>query len=338
MEGVWTHLVKRNALAFATPLPAIDLERVEAWIEDVAERHASNPLKWCPETSWSAVPAVAEAFRRQAISGVSVGDLTRATAAVAAGIESVTVQLPPVVARQPARFADLCRSASMTTVCDHYAQAERVAEACRAAGTSADILLRIDVGRQRLGVRPGPDLSDLARGVGSLRGVRLAGLWVGDAATTAEVGALDMAALSHLLRRCRTSLARARQEAARISVPRFGVEPEVGATEVRDPIPSEERGGTAIVAGVIGRPTRDQAVVDAGRRVLGDTASVISNPGEAEVAFVGKNFSVLSLDLDRQDLAIGDLVMLRPSQPIDPWSGQEVLVYGQGRWRVERFF
>lgn len=336
MEMCWTYLDGLTSFDAGTPLLALDLRLLDEVALAVASLHEAARIRWCPATPWGGLPGVASLLQQARVTGVCVSRVDEAVSAIAAGMKQAVVATPPVVGRQPERFADLCRRASMTVVCDHFAQAERIAAACRAAETEAGLLLRVDVGRHRLGVRPGPDLSDLAEGVGRLSGVRLAGIWVGGPPMATGVGGLGSDELGRLLSRCLASLQGAGYDVPIVSVSRIeDVAGDVSSvTEARTPISVRGGSAAAIVAGVVGRPTRDQAVVDAGRDFLGRSARVAGPPGLADVAFVGDEFTVLRLAAERQDLAIGDVVALLPEAPQRPRSGQRVLVHDRGAWRI----
>lgn len=338
MECRWTYLDGITSLDVSTPLVALDLRLFEHEGQGVAISHRTAHVEWRPAIRWSGLSSVAASLRNAGARGVSVSGITEAASAIAAGMSEIVLSSPPVVARQPERLAELCHEALLSIVCDHFAQAERIATACQDAGSEAGVLLRVDVGRHRLGVRPGPDLSDLAEGVGRLRGIRLDGIWVGGPPLATGVGKLGSDERGRLLDRCRASLTRAGHQVSTVSVSRLDDASGAGSivTETRTPVPTEERGAVAVVAGVIGRPTRDQAVVDAGRDLLGRSASVAGLPGLTEVTFIGEEFTVLWLAAERQDLAIGDVVALLPETPPRPRSGQEVLLHEQEAWRVER--
>ncbi|HEX6986696.1 MAG TPA: hypothetical protein VF170_15045, partial [Planctomycetaceae bacterium] len=111
---------------------------------------------------------------------------------------------------------------------------------------------------------------------------------------------------------------------------------DLPVTETRTPLPVTPDGPFAIIAGVIGRPTRDQAVIDAGRDLLGTAAAVVWPPNSgAKVFAVEEGFTVLRLEGNGHDLSIGDAVAVVPEREIRPRPGQAVLVGGDAAWRVE---
>ncbi|MCA9053835.1 MAG: alanine racemase, partial [Planctomycetaceae bacterium] len=55
-------------------------------------------------------------------------------------------------------------------------QAEALSRVCQSIGVRCRVLIDVNIGMNRTGIRPGPDAIDLARGILTLPGVRLAGV------------------------------------------------------------------------------------------------------------------------------------------------------------------
>ncbi len=98
----------------------------------------------------------------------------------AAGFASLILTRPVVDPDALTRLSKVAASAQMTVVVDHFRQAELLSHAMITAGTSAEILIDVDLGQQTTGVRPGPDSVRLAAAVNRLSGVRLRGVFVDD--------------------------------------------------------------------------------------------------------------------------------------------------------------
>ncbi|MGC1273637.1 MAG: alanine racemase [Planctomycetaceae bacterium] len=331
-----------HSLRVKTPIVAVDLAQLRHLARALGKAHAACRLDWLPKTCWAGVPAVTEAFRDAGAAGITCDSLHEAQAAVNALSRTVTILLPPVVGDGPTQLATLARRAAVSVVVDHFAQAERLATTCQATLSKIDLLLRVDVGRERLGVRPGPDLHDLACGLAGLPGVRMAGIAV--EITTAEsngVSSLRPAELVRVLARCRTSLMRAGFPAEVVSVSRLAdVDDEDDqhrprATQARTALPDGPGSPFFVVAGVIGRPTRNQAVIDAGREWLGDAASVLGpSSRHARLMAIEDGFAVLHLQRAGHGLVIGDTVALAPTRPLRAPASLVLLDDVHG-WRTE---
>ncbi len=338
MSALWTRLSDLLSLDLRTPALAIDIDAVGGEAQAVALRHLEVQARWCPATSWAGTPAVAETLQKAGVKSVTVGAIGDASSVAATGFDAVVIASPPVIAQQPQACADLCRKLSVTLVCDHFAQVEPIAKACRATGTEVGVLIRVDVGLHRLGIRPGPDLSDLVQGVSRIAGARPVGVWIGGSPFEGGIGKFEIPELSRLLDRCDGSFRRAGVELSRISLNRLD-EPfpvRAGPVESRSDLWTGRQEFIAIVAGVIGRPTRDQAVIDAGEEFLGTEATIIGGRGDASVTFIGEDFSVIQLRPEGQDLAIGDILAIQPSRRLRPTPGRQIFVNERGIWRCER--
>lgn len=340
MQPPWPQTAVIEQLGVSTPCLAIRSGVFDALVRTEAERHRTAGLKWRPPPSWSGLHAAAGQWAACGAAGVSVGHADEAARAVSVGVPSVLILVPPGLKSQQRQVASLCRSAKVTVACDHFAQAEPIAAACQSEGVEAGVLLRVDVGPRRLGVRPGPDLADLACGVSRLAGVRLAGLLVGEPSVPiGSVGRLVAdRAVPRFLNRCLSSLRRAGCESETVSV--SDLDDLAGlssvATEARTPLPLFRSGSAAVLTAIIGRPTRDIAVVDAGCDFLGSSAKAAGVPrDEAEVAFIGRDYAVLELHQPDHAWAIGDVIVLSPGAEFRPRAGHSVLIGEGDRWRVE---
>ncbi|MDQ3330380.1 MAG: alanine racemase [Planctomycetota bacterium] len=337
MNNPWPHRRDIWDVSFLTPLPAVRLARLRQVATEQAISHASQNLAWRPA---NAEPILAEGtavVRQSGAIGFSSHRLEAVEAIAGCGEEAVTLTLPPVVGEGPKRLAELARQAQVTVACDHFAQVERLADACQAVGSSINVLINIDVGRQRVGVRPGPDLSDFLQGLAGLRHIHLAGLSIANNEIfDSGVGRLNQDEVQRVLRACRRALRQVDWGSMLLSVACPGAFPDSGfrAVEARTPLSSSSDSPFAVVAGVIGRPTRDIAVIDAGVQEFRDATIAQNVPDGIHLEKMGDNFAVLKLGGVSQDLMIGDLVAfeIRALSSLRPASS--VLINENGRWRV----
>jgi hypothetical protein len=100
------------------------------------------------------------------------------------------------------------------------------------------------------------------------------------------------------------------------------------------PIATVADGTVALIAGVIGRPTRDLAVIDAGKNELYDGGTLLALPPGTHLFEVRTETTVLKLDGAQQDLMIGDLVFFETSLANALQRPRSVLLGDSGSWRV----
>ena len=106
--------------------------------------------------------------------GICAQTVGEAEAFVAGGIADVLLTSPAAITAAR-RFAELARRAKVAAVVDDTALVEAFAKAARAAGVVLDLLVDIDLGQHRTGVRP-TEVVALAQTLATTQGVRFAGV------------------------------------------------------------------------------------------------------------------------------------------------------------------
>lgn len=335
MEQPWPRRLDFRSQDFLTPTPAAELGRLHAQAQQIAADHRAAGVNWRP---WIGDPVVSEllaVIRESGAVGFSCGRIDLAEALHRAGESSITLTRPPIGGNGPTRLAQLARSTELHVICEHFVQAEVISQACQDAVSQVQLLVNVDSGRQRLGVRPGPDLSDLLEGLQTLPCVSVVGLAL--AACNSAANALGSVAehqLQHVCVAALRSFARGGRTADVVSLDRLrGVGSLKGrATETRTPLDASQGNLFAIMASVIGRPTRDIAVIDAGAAELfgfreGDAVS-----SEAHFKEIRCESAALFVCGSAQDLLVGDVVALPTKEPAFRWA-QGMLVGDGTRWR-----
>lgn len=106
--------------------------------------------------------------------GICAQTIGEAEVFVAGGIASVLLTSPPALHAAP-RVAQLAGRANVAAVVDDIAGVEALAAAARAAGVILDLLVDIDLGQHRTGVRP-DEVVALARTIAATQAVRFLGV------------------------------------------------------------------------------------------------------------------------------------------------------------------
>jgi D-serine deaminase-like pyridoxal phosphate-dependent protein len=109
----------------------------------------------------------AEIARRQIAAGalgICVAKLGEAEALAEAGIDSILITSPVVTEGTIARLVALnARVGELIAVCDNAVTAERLARAVKGSGKRLNLLVDIDPGMGRTGIRPGDEAAALVR-------------------------------------------------------------------------------------------------------------------------------------------------------------------------------
>ncbi len=159
-----------------TPSLCLDLNRFEANLKQVANITRDSGKGWRPNAKCHKSPAIAKRQMKVGAIGLTCANVSEAEVFVAAGITEILIAHLPVGAKRVQRIAMLCRAASPLATCDHYVQAESLSAECVRQGVVCRVLVELNVGMDRTGVRPGRDAIELARGIERLPGLKLNGI------------------------------------------------------------------------------------------------------------------------------------------------------------------
>ena len=159
-----------------TPALIVDLDAFERNIAAMAAAVAGRDVRLRPHAKSHKCPDIARLQIAAGAVGVCCQKVSEAEALVAAGIRDVLVSNEIVGAPKLARLAALAGNANLGVLVDDRDNIAALGEAVRAAGTSLEVLVEIDVGAQRCGVAPGAPAAALARAVAAERGLRFGGL------------------------------------------------------------------------------------------------------------------------------------------------------------------
>jgi D-serine deaminase-like pyridoxal phosphate-dependent protein len=160
----------------ATPALLLDLPRVERNIAEMRRRMATVSAALRPHAKIHKSPALARMQLAAGAIGITTATIWEAAALLDDGLSDVLVAnqvVGPVKAVELARVAALGR---VIVAVDDASNADELAAAARAAGSEAGVLVEIDVGLHRAGVRSVDAAVELGRHVSRQPGLRLDGL------------------------------------------------------------------------------------------------------------------------------------------------------------------
>jgi D-serine deaminase-like pyridoxal phosphate-dependent protein len=158
-----------------TPVPLVDLDRLEANLDRMAAHADRLGLTLRPHVKTHKTPWIAgEQLRRGAV-GVTCA--TTAEAEVMAGVTGdILLAHPPVHPRKLERLLALPEEVSPMVGLDSEEAIDRLATAVRERGREVRVLVELDLGMRRVGV-PGPeDAVRLARRIGAADSLEFAGV------------------------------------------------------------------------------------------------------------------------------------------------------------------
>jgi D-serine deaminase-like pyridoxal phosphate-dependent protein len=327
-----------SLLSLETPMPLVDLDRLERNLERMASYTASHGLAFRPHVKTHKSPWIGA---RQIELG-AVG-LTCATPREAEEMSAVAGDLliayPPVGQARVARLMALPHDMRVTVALDSAEAVRGVADAARAAGRRAGVHVELDFGMRRVGVATAADAIDLARLVARESSLEFRGLAFYPGHIRAGVDAQDEA-----IERLRIDVISAREafERAGIAVPVIsgGSTPtawrahETGATEVRPGTYVFNDRTTAmmgacdwsdcaltVLATVVSTAVPGQAVIDAGSKALGreplrtegDGFGVLMAHPDVVVKAMSEEHGLLDLSRTEWRPVVGEVVRVVPN-------------------------
>jgi len=318
-----------------TPILCIDLDVMESNIQQMSDFMRQRGKQWRPHEKCHKTPAIAWKQIHAGAIGVTCAKVSEAEVMAAAGIRDILVANMIVGTPKLERVAALCRSADPIIACDHFAQVEPLAQACQRQGVVCRVLVEVNIGLDRVGIRPGRDTLELAQAIDRLEGVTLAGI-MGYEGHLLHVPDQDekrkkIDDAMRVLVGCKDAIVEKGISCDIVSAGGTGsyqmtsdcpgiTELQAGGGIFADPMYRHSchlrdlEYSLSVLATVVSRPTRERAIVDAGRKTHHpdfQLPEVNGVPG-AKAVRVSAEHCELELSAAAQDLKIGDKIELIP--------------------------
>jgi len=293
-------------------------------------------VRWAPEITGDFSQPCIDALQSDAFAcrSVPVADQLLRSGSLSRSVPAIESQaLATMVIRYPIVWADdvdvlvrVCSQRSLQIVIDHFRHAELVSDAAVKARATIRVMIDVDLGYQRTGVRPGPDSVLLAQGIVRLPGLKLEGVFLRTSVLPESPWLTSDLQNSVIVgRHCQKFI-----QSAGIACPNLVMEDSRGATlspdvsmilnsplpvapgQIQEPVSSET---AEWAARVIARPSLEWCVIDAGTNDLRtiEVPNVLKPPG-ATVRTMDREQTTLSLADESLDLRIGDVVTLSCSR------------------------
>ena len=159
-----------------TPALIVDLDAFERNLDLMAHAARSAGIALRPHAKAHKCPDIAQLQMERGAVGICCQKVGEAEAFVTAGVRDVLVTNEIVGAAKLARLAALGKDATIGVLADDTANVRHLGAAARAAGSTLDVLVEIDVGMRRCGVAPGAPAAALAEVVARTPGLHFRGV------------------------------------------------------------------------------------------------------------------------------------------------------------------
>ncbi|HET7036643.1 MAG TPA: alanine racemase [Thermomicrobiaceae bacterium] len=325
-----------------TPCLVVHQEILEQNVAEMADYARAHGISLRPHQKTHKTAEIARMQVEAGAIGGTCAKIGEAEALVDAGaLDDVLLAYQVVGPRKIARLLSLMERARVTVGVDGVESARRLSDAMRQAGKQLDVLIEVNTGLNRAGLRPGEEVLDLAREVKAMPGLNLRGIFTheghvaraqnGDElAEIARQAGEELVETAELLREHNIPVDVVSVGSTPAAFATTGVE---GITEMRPGTYvfndnsafrlgriGPERCALRILTTVISRPEPDRAVVDAGSKTLAMDPSpgrpghgyVVEIP-DATIVRLSEEHGVIELPEGACDLQVGDTLEIIPN-------------------------
>lgn len=317
-----------------TPALLVEAGALEANIQRMASFFANRPSRLRPHFKSHKCTRIARMQIAAGAVGMTCAKLGEAEVLAEAGIQNILIANQIVGKLKIARLVEVARRAKPIVAADSAENVRMLSNAAASAGVTIGVLVEVDIGMNRCGVKPGQPALDLARLITASPGLAFEGLQgyeghVVDLRDPTERAEKTRAALGPLVETRRLI------EQAGIPVHIVtgggtgtytitgdypGVdEVQAGSYAAMDwwysDIRPEFQQAMSILSTIISRPEPDVAIVDVGRKGVGaefGPPRVKNLPGSSVARFGSEEHTAVALP-PGSNLGVGDQVELIPS-------------------------
>ena len=160
-----------------TPVPLIHLDALERNIAKMSKTIINEArVGWRPHTKSMKNPDLVQLCLDAGAHGITCAKLGEAEVMAAAGIKDILVANEVVGATKISRLVKLCEKADVKVCVDSIDNVRQIDRAAAATGVRPRVLIEVDVGMGRAGVKPGQPAVALANEISGLSNIALAGL------------------------------------------------------------------------------------------------------------------------------------------------------------------
>ncbi len=327
------HIFGADKFSLDTPILCIDLDVMESNIEKMARYCREHGVDWRPHSKCHKTPAIAMRQIEAGAIGTTCPKTSEAEVMAQGGVRDILIANMVVGERKLERIAAMRRWADPIVACDHYAQVEPLAAVCRRRGVTVRVLIEVNIGLDRVGIRPGSDTLALAQAIDKLEGVELAGImgYEGHLLTISDLVEKEekIRSAMKVLVGCAESIRAAGIACDIVSAGGTGsfhitaqcpgiTELQAGGGIFMDPFyrntcqVKDLEYALTVLATVVSRPQLDRAVLDCGRKTMNPDIHmpVLAGEHDAEVVRLSAEHCELKLGTKSQGLQIGDKVEL----------------------------
>ena len=164
-----------------TPFLWVDLDIMESNIEHLSSFFRSKELKWRPHSKGIKIPEIVNKLIDAGATGVTCAKLSEAEVMVDGGIKSILIANQIVGEKKLNRLCELSKKAEILVAVDNTEVADQMNRLAKKNNASLNILVEINIGMDRAGVKPGETTLNFCKYIHSLTHLNYLGVmaWEG---------------------------------------------------------------------------------------------------------------------------------------------------------------
>jgi D-serine deaminase-like pyridoxal phosphate-dependent protein len=269
-----------------TPALLVDLDIMESNIARMARLFQDAGVKWRPHTKGIKIPAIAHRLIAAGAIGVTCAKVSEAEVMAAAGIRDILIANQVVGPQKAVRLAALCKYADPITTVDSTENVRELDAAAKRMGVRLRVVIEVDCGLDRCGVKPGEPVVKLAQEISNCRNLRFAGLMTWEGQTLRVPAEKKARAVEESLKMLTDSADACRAAGMPVDIVNCGGTGNYWLSAYVKGVTENEAGGgifgdrycqskgadhpigLTVLSTVISRPTPTRVVTDAGRKAI----------------------------------------------------------------------
>ena len=176
VREIYGAAIGRPRRDIVTPALIMDLDVVRANLQFMMQRLATMKARLRPHVKCQKSPELARLQVDAGAIGVCTATVWEAIVMSRSGIQDVLIANQVGGREKIAALAEVAKEGHLTVAIDHVQNTEDLSTAVHSAGSKLDVLIEVDVGMGRGGVRSADEAVTLAQHVAKLPGLRLRGV------------------------------------------------------------------------------------------------------------------------------------------------------------------
>jgi D-serine deaminase-like pyridoxal phosphate-dependent protein len=159
-----------------TPALLLDLDKIESNLKKAADFMATTKARLRPHIKTHKCPVLAQKQVRAGAIGVTCAKVGEAEVMARGGIRDILIANQVVGAKKIMRLMDLLAISDVKVAVESEANLAQLSEAARDRGKTLSVLIEVDVGMNRCGVKTAEEAVSLAKKIDKAPGIKLAGI------------------------------------------------------------------------------------------------------------------------------------------------------------------